>query len=195
MSGNVSPTAGPRPPGDGAEQALRGEIIGLLPDLRAFARFLLRDRSTADDLVQDTVMRALTALQQFQRGSNLKAWLFTIERNAFYEQVRRRKRETAALERGRSEPPASVSTVNGSDISDLQRVLWTLPALLREALVLVGAQELTHEEAATICGVPVGTMKARVSRGRAKLTIAMREERPGPCPGPTKGRRPLEPGH
>ena len=176
MNGNVSPTARPAP-ADDAEQALRGEIIGLLPELRAFARFLLRDRSAADDLVQDTVMRALTALQQFRRGSNLKAWLFTIERNAFYEQMRRRKRETAALEQGLSEQQAptqqAFAAIGGTDISDLQRVLWTLPALLREALVLVGAQELTHEEAATICGVPVGTMKARVSRGRAKLASAM----------------------
>ena len=174
MNGNVSPTAGRAPP-DGVEQALRGEIIGLLPDLRAFARFLLHDRSAADDLVQDTVMRALTALAQFQRGSNLKAWLFTIERNAFYEQARRRKRETAALERGLGDQPASSQAFSNTDISDLQRVLWTLPALLREALVLVGAQELTHEEAASICGVPIGTMKARVSRGRAKLVSAMQE--------------------
>ncbi len=179
MSGNVSPTADPCRQGDELEQGLRREIIGLLPDLRAFARFLLRDRSAADDLVQDTVMRALTALRQFQPGSNLKAWLFTIERNAFYEQVRRRKRETAALERGIAEqqPPAqqAFAAVGGSDISDLQRLLWTLPTLLREALVLVGAQELTHEEAAAICGVPTGTMKARVSRGRARLASAMHQ--------------------
>lgn len=177
MSGNVSPKASPGLHSDEAEQALRRQIIGLLPDLRAFARFLLRDRSAADDLVQDTVMRALTALQQFQRGSNLKAWLFTIERNAFYEQVRRRKRETAALERGLVEQPPPMQQAftasGGTDISDLQRLLWTLPTLLREALVLVGAQELTHEEAAVICGVPIGTMKARVSRGRARLASAM----------------------
>ncbi len=181
MTGNVSPkvsvTAGACLRGDDVEQELRREIIGLLPDLRAFARFLLRDRSAADDLVQETVMRALTALAQFQRGSNLKAWLFTIERNAFYEQVRRRKRETAALERGLADQPAqqAFAAVVGSDISDLQRVLWTLPTLLREALVLVGAQELTHEEAAAICGVPTGTMKARVSRGRARLASAMQQ--------------------
>ncbi len=186
MSDDVSPKAAQarqdraRQADDEAEQRLRREIIGLLPELRAFARFLLRDRSAADDLVQDTVMRALTALQQFQHGSNLKAWLLTIERNAFYEQVRRRKRETAALERGLAEQAPvqqafAAAAVGGSDISDLQRLLWTLPTLLREALVLVGAQELTHEEAALICGVPTGTMKARVSRGRARLASAMQQ--------------------
>ncbi len=176
MSGNVSPTPRRLPDAEGEQAALRREIIRLLPDMRAFARFLLRDRPAADDLVQDTVMRALQALGQFQAGTNLKAWLFTIERNAFYEQVRRRKRESAALERSYAERPLPVLQPSGGEISDLQRMLWTLPVLLREALVLVGAQELTHEEAAVICGVPIGTMKARVSRGRAKLARVMTDD-------------------
>ena len=75
----------------------RRQIAALLPDLRAFARFLARDRTIADDLVQDAVVRALGALDQFQPGTNLKAWLLTIVRNAFYEQMRRQKRESRAL--------------------------------------------------------------------------------------------------
>ena len=150
--------------------ALRREITQLLPDLRAFARFLARDPSAADDLVQETVLKALASLAQFKPGTNLKAWLFTIERNAFFEQARKRKREDRLLrERGydpESEPPRQVSQ---SDVADLQRMLFLLPPLMREALVLVGAQELSHEEAAAICGVPVGTMKARVSRARGML--------------------------
>lgn len=150
--------------------ALRREITRLLPDLRAFARFLARDLSAADDLVQETVLKALAALGQFKPGTNLKAWLFTIERNAFFEQARKRKREDRLLrERGydpESEPPRQVSQ---SEVADLQRMLFLLPPLMREALVLVGAQELSHEEAAAICGVPVGTMKARVSRARSAL--------------------------
>jgi len=74
---------------------LRHEIIALLPELRAYARFLLRDRTRSDDLVQDTVVRALASMAQFQEGSSLKAWMFTILRNAFYEQTRRRRREDA----------------------------------------------------------------------------------------------------
>lgn len=152
---------------------LRAQIASLLPDLRAYARFLARDRSAADDLVQDTVLRALAALEQFQLGTNLKGWLFTILRNAFYEQTRRRKREIAAMERqGVNEEAQAPRQLNQAALTDLQRLLWTLPPLLREALVLVGAQELSYEEAAEICGVPVGTMKARVSRARSQLARA-----------------------
>ncbi len=149
---------------------LRREIALLLPDLRAFARFLVRDAGEADDLVQDGVVRALGALHQFVPGTNLKAWLFTILRNHFYEQIRRRKRERRAMEAGyaaeAAHPPPQVSR---TEMADLGRLLWRLPPLLREALVLVGAQELSHEQAAAICGVPVGTMKARVSRARSHL--------------------------
>lgn len=150
--------------------ALKREIIGFLPDLRGFARFLARDPTAADDLVQDTVLRALAALDQFRPGTNLKAWLFTIQRNAFYEQARRRQREDRLLRSqlvaGEAEAPRQVPR---SELVDLQRLLFALPPLMREALVLVGAQEMSHEEAAGICGVPVGTMKARVSRARAML--------------------------
>ncbi len=176
-----TPDFGPdpgRPPGEGEAQGhgedrgalLRPQILALLPDLRAFARFLARDRTLADDLVQETLVRALGALGQFQAGTNLKAWLFTIQRNAFFEQARRRRREDVAMRGhfagGEEEGPAQHGA---ADLSDLQRMLFSLPPLLREALVLVGAQELSHDEAAAICGVPVGTMKARVSRARSKL--------------------------
>jgi len=149
----------------------------MLPELRAFARFLTRDAAAADDLVQDTMVRALAAQSSFQVGTNLKAWLFTIERNAFYEQARRRKREVRVL--AESAPPEQTQRPEAhvrGDLTDLQRLLFTLPPLMREALVLVGAQELTHEEAAAICGVPVGTMKARVSRARSALARMMEEE-------------------
>ena len=147
---------------------LRRDVAALLPELRAFARFLARDRSLADDIVQDAVVRALASLHQFQPGTNLKAWLFTIQRNVFYEQARRRKREVSVFEeRGGGDDRAGPVTPH--DISDLQTMIWTLPPLLREALILVGAQEMTHEEAAAVCGVPVGTMKARLSRARAAL--------------------------
>ncbi len=153
---------------------MRQDMLALLPDLRAFARFLVRDRAMADDLVQDTIVRALAALAQFRPGTNLKAWLFTILRNLFFEQARRRRRESAALS-AQIPPHDAVRADQGdaSEVRDLAHKLWRLPPLLREALVLVGAQELTYEEAAGICGVPVGTMKARVSRARTQLTQIM----------------------
>ena len=162
-----------------AEPDLRRQIGSLLPELRAFARFLARDRVVADDLVQDAVVRALAALHQFQPGTSLKAWLFTIVRNAFYEQQRRRKREVAALAASFDDTEATSPTQEArSEINDLQQLIWTLPPLLREALILVGAQELSHEEAAQVCNVPVGTMKARLSRARVALVDALRQAEP-----------------
>ena len=159
---------------------LRREITALLPDMRAFARFLARDAAAADDLVQDTVVRALGALDQFTPGTNLRAWLFRIERNAFYEGLRRRKREDAAMRDTAATAPAGTpEQFARAEISDLQQVIWTLSPLLREALILVAAQELTHEEAAAVCDVPVGTMKARLSRARSALARALQQARKG----------------
>lgn len=159
---------------DIADGGVRSQIAAMLPDLRAFARFLVRDRAAADDLVQDSVLRALGAVDQFQPGTNLKAWLFTILRNQFYEQGRRRKREALALG-ARFDPveTAAPEQLARAEITDLQQLIWRLPPLLREALILVGAQELSHEEAAAICNVPVGTMKARLSRARTSLAALM----------------------
>ena len=156
---------------------LRREITILLPDLRGFARFLVRDRAMADDVVQDTLVRALAALHQFEPGTNLKAWLFTILRNQFYEQARRRKRETAAMDASfQPEEGARPQQLARAELHELQALIWRLPPLLREALILVGAQELSHEEAAAICQVPVGTMKARLSRGRAALARLVEQD-------------------
>ena len=152
----------------------RGTLIALLPELRGFARFLARQTSEADDLVQEAVVRGLAALPQFQAGTNMRAWMFTILRNAFYEQQRRRKTEDRALAQSFDEREVGAPAQDGHlDLSDLHRQLFTLPPLLREALVLVGAQGLSYEDAAVICAVPVGTIKARVSRARTRLVTSM----------------------
>ncbi len=163
-----------------AEEELRRRLTTLLPQMRAFARFLAHDRAHADDLVQETLLRALSALRQFQPGTSLKAWVLTIQRNVFYEQARRGRREQYALAQRFAEDEAGGPPQDArSELSDLHRLLFALPPLLREALVLVGAQGLSQEEAAAICGVPVGTMKARVSRGRVKLAQAAGRVLPG----------------
>lgn len=152
----------------------RRALIAVLPELRGFARFLTRQGASADDLVQEAVVRGLAALPQFQEGTNMRAWMFTILRNAFYEQQRRRRTEDRALAQSFDESEAGSPAQDGHlDLSDLHRHLFTLPALLREALVLVGAQGLSYEEAAVICAVPVGTVKARVSRARTQLAALM----------------------
>ena len=159
---------------------LRAGITALLPDLRGYARFLVRDRAAADDLVQDGLVRALAALDQFQPGSNLKAWLFTILRNTFYEGARRRKRETLMLQGQAPGDETERPEAEARDaVRELQGLIWSLPPLLREALILVGAQEMSYDEAAAVCAVPVGTMKARVSRGRTALSEAMRRAEAG----------------
>ena len=150
--------------------SFRDGIVALLPELRAFARFLSRDRVRADDLVQETIVRAFASRDQFADDTNLKAWSFTILRNLFYEQGRRRKREQEVLdEYGERSHPEAVHENDLSELSDLNRLLWALPAAQREALTLVGAQGMSYEEAAQICEVSVGTIKARVSRARRFL--------------------------
>jgi RNA polymerase sigma-70 factor (ECF subfamily) len=153
--------------------------VTLLPELRAYARFLARDVAEADDLVQEAIVRALAALSDWQQGTNLRAWLLTILRNTFYEQSRRRRTEQTILAQSpaghEAEAPEQHSKL---DLADLQRHLFALPPLQREALMLVGAHGLSHEDAAAICNVPVGTMKARVSRARAQLARAMRQALP-----------------
>nr|WP_306310237.1 sigma-70 family RNA polymerase sigma factor [Asaia krungthepensis] len=154
-----------------AADPVRKGIAVHLGDLRGFARYLTRDVAAADDLVQDTVLRALGARHQFQEGTNIKAWLFTILRNVFLEQRRRKAKETEILS-GISRESDEMSDRGAAlqdHVLDLSVLLWRLPQVLREALILVGAQELSYEEAAAICDCPVGTMKARVSRARAKL--------------------------
>ncbi|QDH26018.1 sigma-70 family RNA polymerase sigma factor [Neokomagataea tanensis] len=148
-------------------------LIGELSNLRAFARFLTRTPSTADDLVQDTITRALNAREQYNTDASMKSWLFTIQRNIFYEQYRRRSKEKEIMESLTQDQvhlqKNDHSHSGEDDINDLSSMLWQLPEILREAIILVGAQELTYEEAAEICCIPLGTMKARVSRARNQL--------------------------
>ena len=149
-------------------------LIALLPELRGFARFLVRQAAEADDLVQDAVVRALAALPQFQPGTNFRAWVFRILRNAYYEQSRRRRTEANAMAQSfDTDEACDPAQPSHLELGDLQRSLFRLTPQLREAVVLVGAQGLSYEDAALVCSVPVGTMKARVSRARQQLADAL----------------------
>ena len=154
----------------------------LLPQLRGFARFLTGQAATADDLVQETVLRALGALEQFVPGSSMKAWLYTIARNLFYEQARRGRRERDVISDYAQHPDRAQSSMAEGEadaLRDLDGAIWQLTPRLREALVLVGVQEMTYAEAAVVCGVTVGTIKARVSRARAQIVDYMGPDGPG----------------
>lgn len=156
----------------GTDTALRNRLAELLPELRAFARFLVGSRSEADDLVQEAVVRTLQALPRLAEDIDLRPWCMAVIRNAFYEQLRLRKREARLQDA--TEPQVAAAAQEGPGrMRDLGRALGELPPLLREALVLVGAQGLSNEAAAEVCGVPVGTMKARVSRARRQLAGAL----------------------
>ncbi|WP_270935480.1 sigma-70 family RNA polymerase sigma factor [Falsiroseomonas oryzae] len=160
------------------DHALRTGIAQLLPELRAAARLLTASRAEADDLVQDAVLRMLRGMDGFviapehagDLSAALRPWGLTVLRNAFRESWRRSRRERAHLDaQPRDEEGHSGGQEAAARMRDLARALSALPPMLREALVLVGAHGLSHEEAAAICAVPVGTMKARVSRARRQL--------------------------
>jgi RNA polymerase sigma-70 factor (ECF subfamily) len=148
----------------------REAMLGALPGLRAFAISLTGNRDAADDLVQDAVLRAWTNLDKFEPGSSMSAWLFTILRHAFYSECRKTRREVEdpdGLHAGRLGTPPNQS--HTCEFQELLEALAKLSPVLREALILVGAQGMTYEEAAHVTGVPSGTLKSRVSRARARL--------------------------
>jgi RNA polymerase sigma-70 factor (ECF subfamily) len=157
-----------------ADDDFRVKLIELLPFLRAFARTLCGNRDGADDLAQDAIKTAWQKRHMFEPGTNLKAWLFTIQRNSYYSTYRRVWRQTewneAAMER---RLVTEASQVAGLELTDLKRAMTLLPDEQREALILVGAGGFQYHEAAAICGCAVGTMKSRVSRARHTLTSLM----------------------
>lgn len=141
-----------------------------LPALRAFAISLTRNLSEADDLVQDTIVKAWSNIDKFEVGTDLRAWLFTILRNTFFSDRRKRKREVA--------DPDGIHAQNLFDkpehdgrlaFNDFTRAFDQLSPEHREVLILVGANGYSCEEAAAMMGVAVGTVKSRTSRARSKL--------------------------
>ncbi len=155
----------------------RDDVIALIPSLRAFAWSLSHNSADADDLVQDTLIKAWTHRDKFEPGTNLRAWLFTILRNTYYTAVVRKRREVAD-EDGKhaarlSAPPSQDWSVA---ITSMRAALQRLPLEHREALILVGAAGMSYEEAAEICGCALGTIKSRVNRARARLLRIMDAE-------------------
>lgn len=151
-------------------KALRDDLLASIPNLRAFAVSLTGSSERADDLVQETLMKAWAKFHTFQEGTNLRAWLFTILRNEFYSQVRKRGREVEDAEGTYAARLASQPAQGGHmDLADFREALAELPADQREALILVGASGFSYEEAAEICQCAVGTIKSRVSRARTRL--------------------------
>ncbi|MBX8801726.1 RNA polymerase sigma factor [Pseudochrobactrum asaccharolyticum] len=145
-------------------------MLAALPGLRAFAVSLSGQQDKADDLVQDTIMKAWGKRDSFEMGTNIKAWLFTILRNEFYSQMRKRGREIQDSDGFYTERLAVHPSQYGSlDLQDFRKALNELPDDQREAIILIGASGFSYEEAAEICECAVGTIKSRVSRARVRL--------------------------
>jgi RNA polymerase sigma-70 factor (ECF subfamily) len=171
-----------------ARATFRQQLLASIPKLRAFALSLASHADYADDLVQETLMKAWNHQQSFQEGTNIKAWLFTILRNEYFSQLRKRKRE---VEDADGDYAASVMTPGGQEsqleMADLRLALQQLPDDQREAVVLVGASGFSYQEVAEICRVPVGTVKSRVNRARTKLALLL-----GHAPSLRKDEEPSE---
>ena len=164
-------------------QASRFEdaILEATPFLRAFARTLCHQPEMAEDLAQDALLKAWQCRDQFQPGTNLRAWLATILRNRFYSLGRRRKwhadYDQEVIERTLVAPDDPQSVV---ELEDVRRALAMLPDFQREALILVGAGGMSYEEVAQIAGCPLGTVKSRVRRARDELQAILFEGRLAP---------------
>jgi RNA polymerase sigma-70 factor (ECF subfamily) len=153
-----------------ASAQIKADLIAVIPNLRAFAVSLCGNPDRADDLVQETLVKAWGNLDSFVEGTNLPAWLFTILRNFYYSEYRKRRREVADSDGAIATRLATAPAQNGHmDLLDLHRALQQLPNDQREALILIGASGLSYEEAASICGCAIGTMKSRVNRARNRL--------------------------
>lgn len=152
------------------DESVRKAVLAAVPSLRAFAISLCGNVDRADDLVQETLLRALANIDSFQPGTNMSAWLFTILRNHFRSEYRKRRREVEDGEGRYAETLKSQPEQQGQvEFKEFRQALAQLPADQREALVLVGASGFSYEEAANICGCAVGTIKSRVNRARTRL--------------------------
>ena len=156
------------------DPSVREAVLAAVPSLRAFAISLCGNVDRADDLVQETLLRALANIDSFQPGTNMSAWLFTILRNLFRSEYCKRRREVEDTDGNYAETlkshPEQQSRV---EFEEFRTALAKLPADQREALILVGASGFSYEEAAAICQCAVGTIKSRVNRARTRLAELM----------------------
>jgi RNA polymerase sigma-70 factor (ECF subfamily) len=155
-----------------ARRAFEKQLLNIIPDLRAFARFLSRNPTDADDLVQDTVIRALRSWSQFDLQTSMKAWTFTILRNTRLNEIRKRRFEPLD-EVDMAMRPTPANQLDTLELKEVLAVLDTLAPIHREVLTLVRASGLSYEEAALVMKCKLGTVKSRVNRADAALRDAL----------------------
>jgi RNA polymerase sigma-70 factor (ECF subfamily) len=160
----------PQQDGSPLSDELRASLLKAIPHLRAFAISLTGKVDQADDLVQEAILRGLSHLDSFTPGTDLQAWLFTILRNLFYTSLRKRRREVEDPDGVIAGMLSTAPEQHGRlDLNDLRTALGNLSVEQREALLLVGAEGMSYEEAAAICEVNIGTIKSRINRARTRL--------------------------
>jgi len=157
-----------RPDLSAEQEALIDDLEGFIPRLRRYARSLTADATRADDLTQDTLLRALDKLYQFQPGTNLLAWLFTIMRNTHLNGIRS-ARFTKDADPHEIQIPTQGNQIDSIALRELAVAIGSLPDDQRETLLLIGVEGLAYQEAAEIMGVPIGTVRSRLSRARSAL--------------------------
>jgi RNA polymerase sigma-70 factor (ECF subfamily) len=169
-----------------ARVSFEADVIGKLPQLRRYARALAGDAAWADDLVQDAAERALLRRKAFEPGSNLRAWLFTILRNLYIDQLRARREiavdDESAPWRNLEAPRGEV---DGLVLRDVQQALYHLSMEQREVILLVGVEELTYQEASNVLDIPIGTVMSRLSRAREHMRMLL-DVGPAHKPAPLK---------
>src|SRR5690606_17646634 len=162
---------------DSAPKLPNSEIVELIPALRAFARTFYRDANDADDLVQETLMKGLAHLHQFEDGTSMKSWFFTIMRNTFYTKIKIAKREAPGMADCVSADPVINATQEWSARGlEIHNAIQRLPEQQREFMMLVGVLGMSYEEAAAICNCAMGTIKSRLNRARLRLLVELGEK-------------------
>jgi len=161
----------------------RDELMEHIPRLRRYARALIHNRELADDLVQDTLERALGRFHQFEAGTDLRAWLFTVMHNIFASQTRRAAARAHYVTpddeyAGLAEFAVPGAQMRSLEMRDLDYALQRLPAEQREVVLLVGLEEMSYADVALTLGVPIGTVMSRLSRGRERLRNLMAGAQP-----------------
>lgn len=154
----------------GGDDSFNKAMLRVVPSLRAFAISLCGNMDRADDLVQETLVRAVAHRDSFTPGTNMSAWLFTILKNHFRSEYRKRRREVEDSDGHYAESLKTQPEQHGQiELREFREALGHLPAAQREALIIVGASGFSYEEASDICGCAVGTIKSRVNRARTQM--------------------------
>ncbi|OYU71123.1 MAG: RNA polymerase subunit sigma-70 [Alphaproteobacteria bacterium PA2] len=169
-------------------KAFKADLVAIIPALRAFARSLCGNPALADDLVQETMLKAWTARGSYIVGTNFKAWTFRILRNAFYSTWRKSRRLTSIDEEHHAKTARAIENVETAmELAEVSSAIRQLPIEQREALILIAAGGFNYDEVARIIGVAVGTVKSRVSRGRSTLAVLMTKRHNRRTPTPVMG--------